>query len=335
MAILAVPGLLGMLCEVCVGRALAYDPANTLGPNACGECHKEEVKSWQSTHHFKTFREMPRRRRAKTIAKKMGVRRINSQSVCLGCHFTVSKKKNKPAPIAGISCESCHGAGRNWIKIHSGYSGKTAKTETKAEKKVRWQRAEAKGMIRPRSLYRLAKNCYGCHVVPHENLVNNGGHRAGSAFDLLSWSQGEIRHTTWHSKGKRNLPAGPGRKRMLYIVGLGVELETALRAVAGANSRAVYAFQMARRADKARNQLTQVAKVLPDVPEIARLVEHAYSTDLKLNNGSALRTAAEGVSKLTARIAEMYDGNSLARVDGLMPGPDKYKGRARKPAAAN
>ena len=85
-------------------------------------------------------------------------------------------------------------------------------------------------MIRPRSLYQLAKNCYGCHVVPQEDLVNKGGHRAGSDFELVSWSQGEVLHNTWYSKGKDNVAASAERKRMLYLVGLGVELETALRA---------------------------------------------------------------------------------------------------------
>jgi hypothetical protein len=34
-------------------------------------------------------------------------------------------------------------------------------------------------------------------------------------------------HNTWYSKGKENVPASAARKRMLYVVGLGVELETA------------------------------------------------------------------------------------------------------------
>ena len=104
-------------------------------------------------------------------------------------------------------------------------------------------------MIRTRSIYQLAKNCYGCHVVPQEDLVNKGGHRAGSAFELVSWSQGEVLHNTWYSKGKDNVPASAERKRMLYLVGLGVELETALRAVGKATARKPYAFEMAKRAD--------------------------------------------------------------------------------------
>ena len=210
---------------------VASDPAKIVGPNACAECHKQEAEAWKGTHHFKTFREMPRRKEANEIAEKMGVQRIRSESLCLTCHYTVQQKENNKQPIAGISCESCHSAGEDWIKVHSQFSGKTEKTETKAEEEARWKLADSKGMIRPSSLYRLAKNCYSCHVVPQEDLVNKGGHPAGSAFELVSWSQGEVRHNTWHSKGKENVPASAARKRMLYLVGLGVELETGIRAV--------------------------------------------------------------------------------------------------------
>jgi len=48
---------------------------------------------------------------------------------------------------------------------------------------------------------------------------------------MVSWSQGEIRHNTWYNKGKENHAASPERKRMLYLVGLAVELETAMRAI--------------------------------------------------------------------------------------------------------
>ena len=85
--------------------AVASDPAKTVGPNACAECHKQEAEAWKGTHHFKTFREMPRNTEANEIAKRMGVRRIKSESLCLNCHFTVQQKDNKEEPISGISCE--------------------------------------------------------------------------------------------------------------------------------------------------------------------------------------------------------------------------------------
>lgn len=314
---------------------VATDSAKIVGPNACAECHKQEVEAWKGTHHFRTFREMPRNTEANEIAEKMGVRRIKSESLCLNCHFTVQQKNNKEEPISGISCESCHGAGQDWIKVHSGFSGKKEQTETKAEEEARWKLADSKGMIRPRSLYQLAKNCYGCHVVPQEDLVNKGGHRAGSDFELVSWSQGEVLHNTWYSKGKDNVPASAARKRMLYLVGLGVELETALRAVGKATVRKPYAFEMAARADRARKQLAAAAKAAPNVPEIAKMVEFAYSAGLKLNNERFLTAAADGVSTLLASITEKYDGSTMAGLDGLIPGPDKFKGTARKASAAN
>jgi hypothetical protein len=314
---------------------VATDSAKIVGPNACAECHKQEVEAWKGTHHFRTFREMPRNTEANEIAEKMGVRRIKSESLCLNCHFTVQQKNNKEEPISGISCESCHGAGQDWIKVHSGFSGKKEQTETKAEEEARWKLADSKGMIRPRSLYQLAKNCYGCHVVPQEDLVNKGGHRAGSDFELVSWSQGEVLHNTWYSKGKDNVPASAARKRMLYLVGLGVELETALRAVGKATVRKPYAFEMAARADRARKRLAAAAKAAPNVPEIAKMVEFAYSAGLKLNNERFLTAAADGVSTLLASITEKYDGSTMAGLDGLIPGPDKFKGTARKASAAN
>lgn len=314
---------------------VASDPAKTLGPNACTECHKQEAEAWKGSHHFKTFREMPRRKEANEIAEKMGVQRIRSESLCLTCHYTVQQKENNKQPVAGISCESCHSAGEDWIKVHSGFSGKTEKTETKAEEEARWKLAASKGMIRPSSLYELAKNCYSCHVVPQEDLVNKGGHPAGSAFELVSWSQGEVRHNTWHSKGKENVPASAARKRMLYLVGLGVELETGIRAVSRATVRKRYAFEMAKRVDRSRKQLAAAAKAAPNVPEIAELVEYAYSAGLKLNNERFLTAAADGVSKLLASIAEKYDGSTMAGLDSLIPAPDKFKGTAREAGAAN
>ena len=313
----------------------ASDPAKIVGPNACSECHKQEAEAWKGSHHFKTFREMPRRKEANEIAERMGVQRIRSDGLCLGCHYTVEQKDDKKQPVAGISCESCHSAGEDWIKIHSGFSGKTEKTETKAEAEARWKLAESKGMIRPSSLYRLAKNCYSCHVVPQEDLVNKGGHAAGSAFELVSWSSGEVRHNTWHSKGKDNVLPNAARKRMLYLVGLGVELETALRAVGKATVRRTYAFEMAKRADRARRQLAVAAKAVPNVPEVAKLVEFGHAAGLKLNNDRYLTAAADSVGKLLATISSKYDGSTMAGLDSLIPGPDQFKGTARKAGSAD
>lgn len=327
-------GLLA-IAGIAADETVASDAAKVMGPNACAECHKQEAEAWQASHHFKTFREMPRRKEANEIAERLGIQRIRSESLCLNCHYTVQQKDSKPQPIAGISCESCHSAGEDWIRVHSQFSGKTEKTESKAEAEARLKLADSKGMIRPSSVYRLAKNCLGCHVVPQEELVNKGGHPAGSAFELVSWSQGEVRHNTWHSKGKQNVLAGAARKRMLYLVGLGAELETSLRAVGKATVRRTYAFEMAKRVDRARKQLAAAAKAAPNVPEIGKMVEFAYSAGLKLNNDRLLAVAADGVARQLVSISAKYDGSTMAGLDALIPAPDKFKGKARDAAASN
>jgi len=82
---------------------------------------------------------MPRKKKAKEIAGKMGIKRMKKDSACLTCHFTSGFKKGKIKAIAGISCESCHSPAKDWIKIHGNYGGKkvTKKMETPEHKTKR------------------------------------------------------------------------------------------------------------------------------------------------------------------------------------------------------
>ncbi len=304
----------------------APDTEKVKGPDECAECHKKETENWKASHHYKTFSELPRRKEAKEISQKLGLKRIKSESVCLSCHFTSQIRKGKPKPIAGITCESCHSAGADWLKRHSEYSGKKKETETEDEARQRWVDAESLGMIRPHMIYDLASNCYSCHVVPQEELVNKGGHPAGSTFELVSWSQGEVRHNTWHNGGKENRIAGPERQRMMYIVGLAVELETALRAVGKATTPARYSVAMAKRAHAARKKLREVARTL-QAPELMTMLRAAHSVNLKLNNATNLDLAADRIEAAAKQFVQNHDGTQLAAADGLIPGPDKYKGK--------
>ncbi len=323
--VLKLMAALAVVLIASVGMASAAShSANVVGPNACAECHKTETANWKTTLHFKTFREMPRRKATKAIAKKMGIKRVKSDSLCLDCHFTTQIVKGKPKPVSGISCESCHAPGKKWIKIHSQYMGRKNK-EPKGQDVIRWKNSEEAGMIRPSNLYNLAKNCYTCHVVPKEKLVNVGGHPAGSAFDLVAWSQGEVRHNTWYTK--ENTPASANRKRILYVVGLAVELETALRAVGKATQKKKYAISMARRASAARKKLIKVARALPKAKELVAIIKASKSAKLKLNNDAALSAAADKVGLATLSVVGKYDGSSFAAVDSMIPGPDKYIGK--------
>ena len=92
------------------------DPDKVVGPEKCLECHKSEGKAWQKTLHFLTFQEMHKRDKAKQIADKMGVKRIKNEATCMQCHYTSDASGEA---VAGISCESCHGAAKGWVKVHN------------------------------------------------------------------------------------------------------------------------------------------------------------------------------------------------------------------------
>ena len=66
-------------------------------------------------------------------------------------------------------------------------------------------------MRNPVNVYLLAQSCYRCHTVPDERLVNVGGHHAGSLdFELVSWSQGTVRHNFVRTDGKVNAEVTEG-----------------------------------------------------------------------------------------------------------------------------
>ncbi len=306
--------------------AYRIDPALVKGPNACGECHKSSMTAWKKTHHAKTFKELPRRKKSKKIAARLGIRRIKSESDCLSCHFTSADIDGKIKPIAGIACESCHGGAKNWITEHGDYGGKdvTRETETADHRQQRNAKSEAAGMIRPARLYAVAANCYGCHTVPNERLVNVGGHPAGSKFELVSWSQGEIRHNVWYTK--ENEEASAERKRMMFIVGKALDLEYALRGVAKATEKAKYAVRMAKRAAAAKKVMKKIVSVV-SAPELDEIVAIAAKAKLKLNNEAKLTAAAEGIATAAKAFADKYDGSTFGAVDALIPAPDKYKGQ--------
>jgi len=313
-----------LLAGIGLSAARAGDPALIVGPNACGECHKKESAIWQNTHHFTTFRDLPNKKEADDIAGKMDVKRLKSESLCLNCHFTLQAPDKV---IAGISCESCHSGGKNWIKVHAEFSGKKEGQETKAEIAARWQKSEAAGMIRPTAYYLLAKNCLTCHVVPNEKLVNVGGHAAGSPFELVSWSQGEVRHNVWYNKGASNPEGSQVRKRMMFVVGRVVELETALIGVSKATTKDTYALKMATRADAARKAVAALANLLPNASELKEIADIGQGVGLKLNNEAELVDAAGKISVLGLKFSNSYDGSGFSAVDQYIPGADKYKGQ--------
>jgi hypothetical protein len=302
------------------------EPGSVMGPNACAQCHKSEIAAWQQTHHSTQFTNLYRLPDAQKIAQKMDVRLINRDSLCMTCHYTVQSDANaggQPSAIAGVSCESCHGAAKSWINVHN---------NLKVPEHL--SQAAAAGMILPTDYYGLAANCFSCHTVPQEKLVNVGGHVAGSALELVSWSQGEVRHNFLLPGGKsgdKNAPATQNALRMLYVMGRIVDLEYGLRGTAKATENANYGKALAYRTFNARKSLQAVADAthLADVSAI--IAASGSDADLKVNNAAVLNAAADRVSQLARTFAKQHDGSDLAAVDALIPSSDKYVGTVFQP----
>ena len=81
---------------IAVPEALATGPEKIVGSDECGECHKDEVRAWRGSLHFKTFADLPRRPKAREISQKLGIKRLKTESDCLQCHFTTLRADEKP-----------------------------------------------------------------------------------------------------------------------------------------------------------------------------------------------------------------------------------------------
>ncbi|MFK7731268.1 MAG: cytochrome c family protein [Pseudomonadales bacterium] len=313
------------LAPLTLAQEYHLDPAMVEGPEACAECHEKTTEIWKKTHHAKTFKELPRREKSDEIAKNLGVKRIKTAAECSGCHFTAELREQKPKAIAGISCESCHSAGRDWIDIHSDFGGKDIEAEDEApEHRVqRYKQSEAAGMIRPANMEGLIRNCYSCHMISDERLVNVGGHSSSSAFEIVRWSQGEVRHNVWYSDD--NEESSVERRRVMFLLGQVLNYEYALRALATATENGDFAKAVAKQAKLSQRRLTRLQE-MQAVDEIAAVLKIANASKLGLNKASQLNQAADKVAALVAEMAKKYDGKSWSGIDAVLPKPEKYKG---------
>ena len=306
--------------------AAPANPHLVLGNEACVKCHAPEIQVWKQTPHARTFEEMHRRPEAKQIAAKLGLRSIKHEGRCVACHYTQQSDPNgNPHVLAGVSCESCHGGAKNWVELHHDYGGEeiTRLMESPAHRSQRIARSLAAGMRNPANVYAVAQSCLRCHTTADEELVNVGGHSAGSLdFEFVSWSQGTIRHNYIQSGGKTNQVSSRERIRVMFVAGMIAELEATYRATAVATQKATYGVTSARRADRSVKRLQSVAAKI-DSPIIDQIIKIADAATLKLNNKAELVAVADQVAQLGHRFAEVTDGRSLAALDGFIPNSTK------------
>lgn len=302
------------------------DPHKVLGYESCAKCHASEVEVWKKTPHSKTFRTLHRNPAAREIANKLGISSFKTDSECIKCHYTMKDHEGRLDAISGISCESCHGAAQDWLEVHNDYGpGTTKASESTQHRLERLRNSIAGGMRNPVNVYMVAQSCLRCHTVPSEKLVNVGGHTAGSLdFEIVSWSQGSLRHNFVRSDGTTNDPSDRNRLRKLFVSGFIAEVEFSLRAVAGATEKADFAVTSAKRAAKAAKKLAQVQKLTGN--ELLKEVIVVFEgVSLKLNNHEELTDAANKIAALGVRFAAVTTGQELAAIDKYIPDESKWR----------
>ncbi len=306
---------------------LQCDPAQVLGADACAKCHENEVQQWKLTPHFATFESLHRMPEAKAITKRLGLSTVKRNDTCVKCHYTRKLKGDRVRVVAGVSCESCHGASKNWNPLHNDYGGPnvTKETESAEHRQQRVEASIAAGMNNPANLYLIARQCLACHTTPDEKLVNVGGHTPGSRdFELVAWSQGMVRHNFLRTGGAANGTATQAELRVMYVVGVMADLEASLRATSKATTKATFGMVSAQRAAGLKRKLHEIEQ-LTDNPYVQQALDAALLAPLKLNQNESLLVAAKTIGKAAFDFAEKADGADLAALDPLLPQPNSYK----------
>lgn len=316
-----------VLPSVSMAQPEQCDPAKVMSSETCAKCHAPAVQVWKQTPHFKTFTELSRNPEAKAICRKLGLKSAKRSDVCINCHYTMKESNGRSKVVAGVSCESCHGASKEWISTHNDYGGPTATKETESAQHAAARLAQATeaGMRNTRNVYLIASSCLNCHTVPNERLVNIGGHKATSdGFELVSWSQGQVRHNFLRDGAVGNAKSSPERLRIMYVVGLIADLEYSTRATAKATQKSTYGVAVANRAARVSLKLYKLQQQIND-PNVQTALLAFSEAELKTENEKQLLTIADQIREAGKKFATETDGSSLDAVDSLLPDPSTYK----------
>ncbi len=309
----------------------------------CKQCHPSEVEHWQKTTHFLSVNRLEYKENSKKYADALGIESstLKTTSMCADCHGTKTIVDGTPKLVSGVSCESCHGGAKDWLKPHAEYFAgqkfKDLKTmhverekETPEHRLARNAATRKAGMIRPDMLHELAQNCMSCHIIDNEKLIL-AGHKPASSFELTSWLNGEVRHNFFMDP-KTNAD-GPSlwmkthnatpeqRNRTKFVVGELTHLQTALQRRATATN-AIYIPQIGGTVAAANGKLAQINAVAgtPQTQAATAVVGPLFGTlfaPLPTDEKTYL-DAAEKIAEQTRAFIREHDGSQLQGLDALI-----------------
>lgn len=200
------PAQIGVAVVCAVAAATPADAQarrDFVGPGKCTDCHDhKDEKEWsekrdgdgKGKQHLNALNQLSDAK-ADAYAKAIGVADVyDPKSTCVKCHATVVRG----SADFGISCESCHGGGKDYLKPH--------------QEKGAYQASLALGMKdtvkKPEN---WVKDCVSCHVLgenPGDAALLKAGHSSGADFDMGIKFQPVSSH--WTSKYTANQIAGLG-----------------------------------------------------------------------------------------------------------------------------
>ncbi len=324
--------------------ASVVDPRRVEGHAKCVDCHMQEIKAWQASKHatraFDLLRTAPT---SIEYAEKLGIRPadIARGSLCTTCHATQQRDEaGRLHILTGVSCEACHnasGGDDGWLNAHASYGPRGTKREEESADHYAERAATCKkaGQFRSEDVYQLVRRCFECHVISNEALAE-AGHDHGDSFALVTKALGEVRHnffldrhtnaetaTLWtdslHHEAGRN---AAGRKRVLFILGQLVDLETSLESLATATDENDFFDLMVERIEDAWGLLAEDVleelkeTEIPEVQEAVQAIEKLDDDGFDLQDNQKYRDAAAIVRRAAKRFAAR-NGNELEEIDAL------------------
>jgi len=168
------------------------------GAELCVRCHRSEQSEWVDTATTAVWRHDAHSRahlaltsdnpRTRGMEEVLGIKAA-STAACIACHThpagEPAVEEETSLVHAGISCETCHGAGSGYLEPHM---EKRWRFLSSAEK-------EALGMHDLRNPVRKAENCLSCHLgdVASGKVVTHAMYAAGHpplpAFEMESFGK--------------------------------------------------------------------------------------------------------------------------------------------------
>lgn len=124
---MALIGMVATYRAAAEGGFAKWDGAGLVKENMCIACHGAKVGDqagiWAKSPHANAFKALGTDA-AKEVAKKAGVDNPQTSGKCLKCHstaygFTEAKITEEVPVEAGVTCQTCHGPGKDYKMKHN------------------------------------------------------------------------------------------------------------------------------------------------------------------------------------------------------------------------